>query len=457
MVANDKDEEVVFSLPILKEETLRAFVLHAWGVKIPNVQVCPDHSTPWRAFADAYFARSPVDVWWASRGFGGKSFLLSVLALTEAVTLGVGVNVLGGSGAQSKRVMEHINALWNYPSAPREMLKGDAATITRLNNGAVIEALMASQTSVRGSHPARLRLDEIDEMDISILDAAMGQPMTRKGVSTHTVMSSTRQYSAGTMQTILQRAVDRGWHTHQWCYRENLEPHGWLAHADVERKKIEVTSAMWQTEYEHQEPSPGSRAIIPEAVEKMFNRSLGFYEGAPNEYIEIEPPIPGASYAHGADWAKKSDWTIVATVRKDVTPKRVVAWERTGRMEWPAMIAKLDRRIARYGGNALHDGTGLGDVVDDYIETDGARSFIMAGRARADLLSEYIAACENGELEYPFIRYAYDEHKLASNEDVYGGEKSHLPDSISSGALMWRASTGAGEGGGFAMGYRGGR
>ena len=46
-----------FHLPIRKEETLRLFVKKAWGVSIPDKQVCPDHTTPWRAFADAYFAR----------------------------------------------------------------------------------------------------------------------------------------------------------------------------------------------------------------------------------------------------------------------------------------------------------------------------------------------------------------------------------------------------------------
>ena len=441
-----------FKLPIKDEDTLREFVKLAWGVSIPNVQICPNHSTPWRAFADAYFARSPVAVWFASRGFGGKSFLLSVLANTEAVTLGVGVNVLGGSGAQSKRVMEHMGNLWQYESSPRYLLKGDAATITRLSNGSVVEALMASQASVRGSHPARLRLDEIDEMDIAILDASMGQPMEKGEIKAQTVMSSTRQYSNGTMQEILRRASERGWPVHSWCYKENLQPHGWLTQSQVEQKKTEVTAAMWKTEYENQEPSPESRAIQPDAVEKMFDRKLGEFEGAPGEYIEIEPPIPGAKYAHGADWAKKSDWTIIPTIREDLIPKRVVAWERIGRVDWPVMIGRLDKRIARYGGPALHDATGLGDVVRDYM-SESAKGFIMVGRERAALLSEYIASIENGELIYPFIRYAYTEHKFASQEDVFSsGESHHLPDSISAGALMWRATSTSG--GGFSVGYK---
>jgi hypothetical protein len=429
-----------FRLPITTEATLKDFVRLAWGVEIPDKQVCANHTTPWQAFADAYFARYPVSVWFASRGFGGKSYLLATLSLTEAVTLKADTNILGGSGAQSKRVLEHETNLWHYKNSPRDLIQGEASTVTRLSNGAKIEALMASQASVRGPHPQRLRLDEIDEMDLTILDAAMGQPMARNGIPAQTVMSSTRQYADGTMQKILQRAAEKGWRTYEWCFKENMQPHGWLSLEQIEQKKAEITMGMWLTEYENQEPSPESRAIQSEAVEKMFDKSLGEFEGAAHEYIEIEPPQADATYSHGADWARKNDWTIIPTIREDTHPRRVVAWERTGRLDWPVMIAKLDDRMKRYGGKAFHDGTGLGDVVAGYINSP-AKSFIMAGRARADLLSEYINACEKGDLIYPFIRYAYNEHKYASVEDVFSsGEGHHLPDSISGGALAWRAS-----------------
>lgn len=248
-----------FQLPITTEGTLKEFVRMAWGITIPDTQICPHHTTPWRAFADAYFAKSPVAVWLGSRGFAGKSFTLAALGLTEAATLGADVNILGGSGAQSKRVLEHETNLWHYKHAPRHLLSADAASVTRLTNGAKIEALMASQASVRGPHPQRLLLDEIDEMEMSILEAAQGQPMSKNGIQTQTVMSSTRQYRNGTMQKILERAQEKGWKTYEWCFRETMQPHGWLAPFEVEQKKSEVTTDMWNTEYESQEPSSESK------------------------------------------------------------------------------------------------------------------------------------------------------------------------------------------------------
>ena len=429
-----------FILPITTEKTLRDFVSLAFGVHIPDVKVCKNHTTPWRAFADAYFSKSPVSVWYASRGLGGKTFLEALLCLTEAMTLKADINALGGSGEQSKRLLEHLQIFMDYPDAPHNLLIGDVAREMSFVWGNSVHALMASQASVRGPHPQKLRCDEVDEIDLSILDAALGQPMRRGDINTQVVLSSTWQYPNGTMSEVLRRAGERKWPVYEWCYKENLEPHGWLLKDDVIRKQADVTAGMWATEYELQEPAPSSRAIQPQAIENMFNKSLGEFEGAAHEYIEIEPPQPGASYATGADWARKSDWTIIPTYRYDINPVKCVAWERTGRLDWPVMVGKLDERNKRYEGISYHDGTGLGDVVNSYLTT-GAISFIMAGRDRANLLSEYIAACEHGEVVYPFIRWAYNEHKFASVEDVFGGAGGgHLPDSISGGALAWRGT-----------------
>lgn len=448
-----------FHLPIADEDSLREFVRLAWGVEIPDVQVCPDHTTPWRAFADAYFARHRVTVWEASRGLGGKSYLLAVLALTEAVTLKADVNVLGGSGEQSANVLKYSRLFWEYEGAPRQLLKSDIQRETRLAWGNTIKSLMASQTSVRGPHIPRLRLDECDEMTLPIFDAAMGQPMSTDAVPAQTVISSTHHNADGTFTEVKKRAADKGWEVYSWGYQETMT--GWLSPAEVEAKRQDVTAAAWNVEFDLQEPSPESRAILPEAVAAMFRADLGEYAGSNGEYIEIEPPltrclacgllaefgdecpeclsrdVEPVPYATGADWARKTDWTVIPTARLDVHPARMVAFERCGRLPWPVMVGKFDARLARYGGRACHDETGLGDVVDGYLE-HGAQGFIMVGRARSNLLSNYISAVERGEIESPDITFVHNEHKYASVDDVYG--KGHLPDSISAMALLWHAA-----------------
>jgi hypothetical protein len=423
-----------FVLPIRNRETLRKYVEVAFGVSVPNTRVCPTHSTPWDAFCDAYFATSPIVVWKASRGFGGKSYLLALLGLVEATTLKCNVNILGGSGQQSKNVMEHQTELWNYRNAPRNLLLGEVSGETRLSYGNTIRALMASQTSVRGPHPQRLRLDEVDEMDELIFNAALGQTMTKNGVKDNIVASSTHQYPDKTMSMVLQRAQMEQWPVHEWCWRETLEPHGWLSKVQLESKRSVITKAMWLAEYDLQEPSPEGRAIDTDAVFAMFKHDLGDFEGGLSEYIEIETPVSGATYSTGADWAKKMDKTEIGTIRTDVNPARLVAYEQMNRLPWPVMVNKFNDRVKRYPGRARHDGTGIGDVVSDYI-TVYAEGVIMVGRARTDMISDCISAIERGELEAPFIRTLYNELHFCTNDDVYGS--GHLPDGLSMLALAW--------------------
>jgi len=433
-------EEHHHLLPLKTEAELGIYLATTFGILIPDKVIREGHSSPWRALCDSFFARHRVTVWLASRSFGGKSFTLAALGLAEATALKADVNILGGSGKQSQQVHDYMAAAWRYLNAPHQLLSDEPLKMgTRLAWGNSIQALMASQTSVRGPHVQRLRLDEADEMDIKILDAALGQTMSKEGIEAQTTISSTHHNADGTFTEVLRRAQEKGWPVYEWSYLESMEPHGWLPPAEVEAKRGELTEAMWDVEFDLQQPSPESRAIAPDKAAAMFRRELGEFDGALGEYIEIEPPVPGGKYAHGADWARKAHFTVILTLRYDVRPSRVVAFERTGRLPWPQMVARFDSRIRRYGGGAMHDGTGLGDVVDSYLECD-AESFMMVGRARADLLSEYIAGIEGGSIEAPLIRFMEGEHKYASVDDVYGG--GHLPDSIAAGALTWRAAFG---------------
>lgn len=434
---------------------LAKYIWEHYRVRIPNVKVCAHdpasddrrrkHGTPWLAFSTAYFARNSVVVWEASRGLGGKSFLLSLLGLVEATTLKADVNILGGSGEQSKRVHGYMDTFWADPNAPREYLRSEPKALgTKLVWGNSIKALMASQRSVRGPHVPRLLMDEVDEMTLPILDAALGQTMdkpTPDGViQQNTVLSSTMQYANGPMAEVKRRVATKGWTLVEWCYRENLEPNGWLTQAQVVKKRKDVTEAMWETEYELQEPNPGSRAIQEAAVLKMFDHRLGQYDGEASQYIEVEPPVAGATYAHGADWARTNDWTVIVTLRTDVRPVRLVAFERTGREDWPVMVEKFDKRVERYGGQSANDATGIGDVINQYMRTR-SEAIWLAGKLRSDLLSKYISAIESGKIISPHIAYMRGEHQYASRGDVYAsGQQFHLPDTICAGAMAWRAA-----------------
>lgn len=490
------------------DDELWLLVRDLLGIEIPRNSVCPDHSAPFDAFASAYFARDRVGIWKAARGFGGKSLMLTALSQIEAITLGAKVNLLGGSGEQSQRVLAYMNGIelpghfWDHPGAPVHLIRGGferglLSRKTMLTNGGAMHALLASQRSVRGPHPQRLRLDEIDEMPLPIFKAALGQTMGRDGIRGQTVGSSTHHNDDGTMAYALEQAAEKGWRVFEWCYRESLiENGGWLDPAEVEDKRIEMPTQMFMVEVELQEPNPEGRAIDTQSVNRMFTKRLGHYKGAAGEYIEIEPPLEGpvyapvctileddnssgcghlfedygqppgfdpdkpedallrcpvcdrarepgeygeALYATGADWARSQDWTIIWTYRVDVKPKRVVAFERLGRQSWPSMVARLDVRLRRFPGPANHDATGLGDVINDYLE-EPANGIWLSGKVRSEIISRYVQAVERGLIEAPYIEWAHRSHKYAKNEDLYGGgaTTAHLPDDVCAAALGWK-------------------
>lgn len=425
-----EDEDNSKLKPPQSDEELKAYLWQAFGVRLPDKQVCPNHSTPFRAFADAYFARYGVTVWKASRGLGGKSYLLALLGHCEANVLAADVTILGGSGEQALRVIEYLQKL----SGDEE----NTARRTMYASGGRVTALMASSKSARGPHPQRMRLDEVDEMDLVILDAAMGQPMASQSVPKQTVMSSTHHYPDATFTEVLKRAAEKGWPLYEWCWKEtSAEPDGWLSTEEIESKRGEVTAAMWAAEYDLQEPSPEGRAILPEKVDLCFKKELGVFEGKSGESIELEQPIEGAKYAHGCDWAKSKDWTVIDTWRVDCRPMKRVAWIRLGRMAWPVMIRKFNERVAKYGGFACHDSTGIGGVVDDYLEVK-ADAIVLVGQVRADVFTDYIAAIENTSVVSPAIRYCESEHRYCTNDDLRGS--GHPPDSFVAGAMAYRAS-----------------
>lgn len=418
-----------------------------WGRTIPRTRVCKGHCSPFEAFADAYFARSPVTVWKASRGFGGKSRTLGLLGLTEMALLGAEVSVLGGSGAQSLNVQATSNEAWSHYAAPRSLLTAPPTKFdTDLTNGGHMRSLMASQTSVRGPHPQRLRLDEIDEMDLSILEGAQGQPMRKIGkhgmIETQTVMSSTHQYPDKTMTAMLARAKESGWPVYEWCWRETSNMvDGWLHPDEVARKRTEIPQHMWETEYDLQEPSIQGRAIDTDAVERYFDADLGEFSGERKISAQEKPHN---DYVTGVDWAKKQDQTVMVTFDTSEFPWTVVAWQKMNRAPWPYMVQEALRQWQKYGGKFVHDATGVGDVVNDLIHqalprhlSEKVTPIIMSGgRDRANMFSEYIAAIENDDVRSPRITYAYDEHRYVTVDDLYG--RGHPPDSVVAGALAWR-------------------
>ena len=128
-IAPPEDLPEIAGLPAVPrpttDEELERALWDLLRLRIPKVAVKPGHCSPWEAFCDAYFARGEVAVWLGARAVAGKSFTLAVLAWMEAVTLRASVSILGGSGDQSKNVLDYLSGFWSLDTAPRAILASD--------------------------------------------------------------------------------------------------------------------------------------------------------------------------------------------------------------------------------------------------------------------------------------------------------------------------------------------
>ena len=434
-----------------------------FGIALPRKKVCADHVSPFDAVAHAYFGRSPnYAVWYASRG-SGKSLALAVLGLTKAFVRDVDVTILGGSMTQSLNVREHMRKLMAYSNAPVYAMAKDQATLIQMSTGKAIKPLPASQTTVRGPHPPLQLLDEVDEMEWDIYNASLGQAMEQLNthgevIEEYIVASSTWQNPEGTFTQVIETARERGLPVFTWCWRELLEPHGWMTQRFIDSKRQTVSAQMWHTEYDLNEPAAGSRAFDLDKVEEYFIdypptvEEIHKGNGDHDVYVWEQPQVNGL-YAVGADWAKEQDKTVIAVVRYDVTPHRLVKLTRINRRPWDYMISLFNKDTQNYHAVAEHDGTGVGNVVNDFVDfSDTTQKFVMVGRQRTQMLLDYITDFEHGRYRLPTIEKNLDHpgvtvnplyraHRSLTVADVYAPGKwnSHLPDDMAAMALAHRA------------------
>lgn len=440
----------VFSLgrPPTTPDELWWTVKALWGVEIPRVQVCPDHTAPFDAFSEAYFGNEFNWVlWYGSRGTG-KSYMLALLALTKAALLEINVTLLGGSMAQSQNIHEHVESLTQYKHAPRHAISSMIKTQITFSGGNWIRPLPASQKTVRGPHPQMTLLDEIDEMERKIYDAAMGQAMTKPNVrgvpvSEMLVASSTWQNPVGTFSSVMDEALKKGMPVRTWCYREQLKPHGWMDADFIERKRMSVPAEMFRVEYELGEPAGGSRAFDLDKLNQTFVDLEIVDErhaGNDDEWIFARPE-PLGTYAAGADWAKEQDKTVIAIYRTDLKPRTLVYYRRFNRRPWPEMIEAFNRVVSEYQAMAAHDATGIGNVVHDLVD-ERVIKFVMSGKARTEMLTNYITAVERGKYRLARNSPAFDAHKGTTVEEVYnpGRWNAHLSDDVAAFALAHYAA-----------------
>lgn len=445
------DQRLYLELAMTRPKTpdeLWNYVALFFGVRLPRKKICEGCCAPFDAFANSYFADDPVSIWLANRG-GGKSISLALLGMVTQITLGCNINILGGSSEQSERILAYIRGsasqcggmFWDAEYAPKYLIdpREENKKLSKLYNKGLIKCLAASPTSVRGPHVPRILFDEIDCADYQIVEDSFSQSKSdlARDIKKQITLSSTWQNPDGTMTTMMRRARDNGWPIFKWCWRETIMSNGgWLPDSDIESMRRTVSEETFKREYDNVEPHGTGRIWSPSHIDRYFNKSLGEFKGKVGERIRIHSPSPECKFYHGADWAKKQDSTILTTFMvRHGQPDLLANWVRMEKMDWGVIIKEFNDILRDYSGPAASDATGIGNVIQDMIEFPCKPVDFRQRKLIQDILTDYVVAIENGEVEAPYIEHAYYEHKYATWDQLYGND--HLPDTIASGALAW--------------------
>lgn len=171
---------------------------------------------------------------WANRA-GSKTFFIALEVWVKCLLYKkLECRILGGSGDQSRQAYKATQDFWaigsectpgGNPLEVEYLKKPPMEEKTFFKNGSSIKILMASQHSVRGPHPQRLCLDEIDVMNEDILQAALSQPSSNHNIPACTSMSSTNHVASGLMDEQLEKAESNpNARIFKWCIWDVLEP-----------------------------------------------------------------------------------------------------------------------------------------------------------------------------------------------------------------------------------------
>jgi len=217
---------------------LKKYLKEFADVRVPDRRVCEGHSSPFDYLWYAYSrdlkltnddgrltkekSRNGDCIVWANRA-GGKTQLAAVATLLEGLFKPhCQTRILAGSLAQSGRMFgylrDFVESQFSDQLAGRLLKESCAFT-----NGAEVQILPQSSSSVRGQHVHKLRCDEIELFETDVFDAAKFITQSKNNLVAAMEMFSTMHKPYGHMQRLIDAAPDSGIPIFKWCVWEVIE------------------------------------------------------------------------------------------------------------------------------------------------------------------------------------------------------------------------------------------
>ena len=184
----------------------------------------PEHQAQFRPVSDVLRDIARYYVIWSCRS-GSKTFLYGGLDswVKSCSKDWYDTRLLGGSKDQSLLSYEAMKEFRDETDPLNSRLIRDIMqTKAEFKNKSRVSILTASMTAVRGPHPQSLKLDEVDEIDEEVYQAALSQPTSKHGHKSVLGMFSTNHNILGQMDRALANAKEHGHNIYKYCIWEVL-------------------------------------------------------------------------------------------------------------------------------------------------------------------------------------------------------------------------------------------
>jgi phage terminase small subunit len=245
-------------------------------VRLTYPAICKCHCSQLDFIWDGYAELEDFMLLQAVRG-GGKTLIDAALSFIQSLfKVNCGISVLGGSLEQSTRCVNYLNQFWDISEIDNKLLvKGQVSGRGfKLENKSWVSALAASTKSTRGPHPSKLLIDEVDELEKKVYDAALGQPKAKDNIKDTVIATSTLHNPFGLFSEIIDNREEKGAKLYQYCIEEVREPYGFYSDKEIERRKRQISKAMWDCEYLLKRPKIGDTIFDFESVDRSYRRGM---------------------------------------------------------------------------------------------------------------------------------------------------------------------------------------
>lgn len=401
-----------------------------------------------------------------------NSVLLGLLALCEQVCMDARVLVVGASETQSKVVFNYVSVrqtkfpdmFWRSPNAPVALMnaKDELQLSSVIVTGGEILCSPASETSVLGQRPSRLRLDEADKIKKDLVEGAIPccHPDKYRKIKNQIILSSTHYSVDGTLTEYIERANQANKEAgevvipvYQFCYKDVLEENeGYITPELLRDMKLSVDKHTWLRQFENGEPAVEGALFSEEDLEILFDDSLGTFDSDPKAHYEEhivdeekyqiydakKKPIYSQSYV-GCDFGDKIDWTIVSKFKcdeDDAHPDVMTHWVKSGRCGLTTSVVRYNKILSLEHSVAAHDATGGTGFVSEQL-TEYSEPVIFNSNWKREALTQFISAVEQHRLRLPRIPTLEKCLRYITYDECFGSK--HLPDEMASLILAWWA------------------